>query len=152
MNSNVENPFGLENGEQLADTVFDASYIFNVKTQKFLDKSRMQVARARHFSCIYVDPNDVTNRMVVAAGGVTISRKVDLFRKKKTQTFHDNDSVEVFSFSENRWETFNACLSIARHSASICELKGHLYVIGGHRVDLPNEFICSIERCPVRCF
>ena len=48
--------------------------------------------------------------------------------------------------------TFNARLSIARHSASICELKGNLYVIGGHKVELPQEFICSIEQSPVRCF
>ena len=49
------------------------------------------------------------------------------------------------------WTTFNAKLSIARHSASICELNGYLYVIGGHRVELPNEFICSIERCAIKC-
>ena len=59
--------------------------------------------------------------------------------------------VELFDFRKEAWITFNARLSIARHSAAICELKNYLYVIGGHKVELPNEFICSIERCPVRC-
>ena len=111
----------------------------------------MQQARARHFSCIYIDPKDPTNKIAIAAGGVKIKRKVDIFLKKKSQQFEDLNSVEYFDFNIGDWNTFNAKLSIARHQASICELKGVLYVIGGHKVELPNEFICSIERCPVRC-
>ena len=98
-----------------------------------------------------MDPKDPTNRFVIAAGGITISQKLDLFLKKKTQSFADTDVVEIYDFSQNSWVTFNARLSIARHLASICELKGNLYVIGGHKVELPNEFICSIEQCPIRC-
>jgi len=107
--------------------------------------------RAKHFSCIYTDPKDPTNRIAIAAGGVTIQKKIDLFRKQKTEKYIDCDIVEQFDFATGEWDTFNAKLSIARHAASVCELQGFLYVIGGHRVELPNEFICSIERCPIRC-
>ena len=110
------------------------------------------MARAKHFSCIYVDPRDPTNRIAVAAGGIYIKRHIDLFLKKKTQEYLDTDIVEQFDFATSQWMTFNARLSMARHSATICELKGYLYVIGGHKVELPLEFICSIEQCPIRCF
>ena len=54
----------------------------------------MEVARAKHFSCIYVDPNDPTNRIAVAAGGITISTSIDLFLKRKIQSYVDSDVVE----------------------------------------------------------
>ena len=111
----------------------------------------MEVARAKHFSCIYIDPNDPTNRIAVAAGGITISTSIDLFLKQKIQSYVDSDVVEQYDFARAEWITFNARLSIARHSAAICELKGKLYVIGGHKVEHPDEFICSIEQVPVRC-
>ena len=137
MNSFMENPFELEDGEQLADQVFADSYVFNMKVQKFITHARMEVARAKHFSCIYVDPRDPTNRFAVAAGGIIVKRHIDLFLKKKQQEYLDTDIVEQFDFSTSQWTTFNARLSIARHSAAICELKGFLYVIGGHKVELP---------------
>mmetsp|Transcript_21191 Transcript_21191/g.24861 ORF Transcript_21191/g.24861 Transcript_21191/m.24861 type:complete len:117 (-) Transcript_21191:724-1074(-) len=84
MNSFMENPFELEGGEQLADEVHSDSYIFSIKTQKFISRQLMQVARAKHFSCIYVDPKDPTNKIAIAAGGVQIKRKVDIFLKKKS--------------------------------------------------------------------
>lgn len=151
MSSYIENPFEIDGADQLSDQVFADSYVFNIKMQKFVNNARMQEARAKHFSCIYVDPKDPTNRFAIAAGGITMKSHIDLFSKRKTQTYHDSDCVEQFDFSRNEWTTFNARLSIARHLASICELKGFLYVIGGHKVELPQEFICSIERCAVRC-
>lgn len=111
----------------------------------------MQYARALHFSCIFVDPGDPTNKIVITAGGLNVVKKVDIFLKRKSQSFHDLDTVERFDFSKGVWDIFNAKLSIPRHQASICELKGFLYVIGGHKVELPNEFISSIERCHVKC-
>ena len=83
MNSYIENPFELEDGEQLADQVFANSYVFNMKVQKFMCDAKMEIARAKHFSCIYVDPRDPTNRIAVAAGGITITRHIDLFLKRK---------------------------------------------------------------------
>ena len=151
MNSIMENPFEIEDAEQLADQVFADSYVFNMKVQKFITHCHMTVARAKHFSCIYVDPRDPTNRIAVAAGGIIIKRHIDLFLKQKKQEYLDSAIVEQFDFATSEWITFNARLSIARHSAAICELKGQLYVIGGHRVELPLEFICSIEQAPVRC-
>jgi hypothetical protein len=57
--------------------------------------------------------------------------------------------VEVFDFRAETWGVFAARLSIARHQASICELNGYLYVVGGHTIALPDEFINSVERCPI---
>lgn len=111
----------------------------------------MEIARAKHCSCIYVDPRDPTNRIAVSAGGIIVKRHIDLFLKRKTQEYLDTDVVEQFDFATSAWTTFNARLSIARHAASICELKGFLYVVGGHKVELPKEFICSIERSPINC-
>ena len=85
----MENPFGLEDGEQLADQVFADSYVFNMKVQKFITHTRMEVARAKHFSCIYVDPRDPTNHIAVAAGGIIVKRHIDLFLKMTT----DSDRV-----------------------------------------------------------
>lgn len=75
----MENPFDIVGAEQIADQVYGDSYIYNIKQHKFENKSCMEVARAKHFSCIYVDPKDPTNRIAVAAGGITINSKVDLF-------------------------------------------------------------------------
>jgi len=150
MNSFIENPFDLKDFDQISDQVFSDSYVFNIKSQKYMQWSHMLQARAKHFSCIYVDPLDPTNKIAVAAGGISISHRTDLFLKEKKYTYSDCDIVEQYDFNRNKWETFNARLSIARHSAAICEIKGNLYVIGGHTVSLPQEFICSIEVCPVR--
>ena len=86
----------------------------------------MQQARAKHFSCMFTDPADVTNRLALAAGGVTVQKHVDLFKKQKTQTFHDSDLIEQYDFHTGEWTTFTARLAIARHSAAICQLKGYL--------------------------
>jgi hypothetical protein len=58
----------------------------------------------------------------------------DLFKKATTQTLHDIESVEFFSLKSNKWEVYNARLSIGRHSAAACCIKEYLYVIGGHKV------------------
>lgn len=153
MNSIIENPFETVEGcETLSDQIFSDSYVFNLKGNRWTAQARMEVARAKHFSCVYVDPRDPTNRFAIAAGGVTISSHVDLFKKRKTQKLHDSDTVEQYDFSKNTWTSFSARLAIARHSAAICELGGFLYVIGGHKVELPDQFISSIERCPITCF
>lgn len=143
----MENPFEMEGFDQLSDQLFADSYVFNLKVNRFTARASMEVARAKHFSCVYIDPKDPTNRFAIAAGGVTLSSHVDLFKKRKTQRYHDSDVVEQFDFSKNTWSAFNAKLAIARHSAAICELGGYLYVIGGHKVELPDQFISSIERC-----
>ena len=36
MNSFMENPFEIEDADQLADQVFADSYVFNMKVQKFI--------------------------------------------------------------------------------------------------------------------
>ena len=84
------------------------------------------------------------------AGGVTETTKIDVFNKTKTQMLHDSDLVEFFDFYKLRWEVFNARLAKARHSAAACELDGFIYVVGGHTVDLPNQYINSIERCSTK--
>lgn len=94
LNSIMENPFDLEGAEQLSDQVFSDSYIFNIKSQRFITKSQMSMPRAKHFSCIYTDPKDPTNRIAIAAGGATIEKKIDLFRKQKTEKYIDCDIVE----------------------------------------------------------
>lgn len=55
----------------------------------------------------------------------------------------------MLNLNTEQWQVFCARLSIPRHQATICELNGYLYVMGGHTVALPNEFINSIERCHI---
>ena len=55
-----------------------------MKLNKFSLKTQMEVPRAKHCSCIFVDPRDPTNRFAVAAGGIYVTNSVDLFLKKKT--------------------------------------------------------------------
>lgn len=80
-NSIIENPFDLMDGDQLSDQVFADSYIFNIKNDRYINHSHMSMPRSKHFSCIYTDPRDPTNHFAIAAGGVTIERHIDLFRK-----------------------------------------------------------------------
>jgi len=79
-----------------------------------------------------------------------VKTHTDLFKKKQHQTYQALDLVESFDFRTNQWTVFDAKLCIPRYSAAIQELKGYLYVIGGHKIELPNEFINSVERCPTR--
>ena len=109
----------------------------------------MSQSRAKHFSCIIADPKDPTIAYAVAAGGYYIKTHVDLFLKKTTQTYHDSNQVELFNFKTEKWKIFSAQLCIARHQGTICNLNRYLYVIGGHRLEHPTEFINSIERCHI---
>jgi hypothetical protein len=81
------------------------------------------------------------------AGGCFVKTENDFFLKRKTQTWHDSSTVEMFNFKTLKWKTFSAKLAIARHAATVCEMNGYLYVTGGHKVELPTEFIYSVERC-----
>jgi hypothetical protein len=73
-----------------------------------------------------------------------------VFKKKKIQTVYDTDLVEFFDFYTKKWEVFDARLARARHGAAACELKGYIYVVGGHTVELPKQYINSIERCSTK--
>ena len=151
MNSFLEDPFNRGRDHlQLMDRCFAASFVFDTKRGQFVSQAFMEQARAKHFSCMFTDPADVTHRLALAAGGITVEKHVDLFKKSKTQTFHDSDLIEQYDFHTGQWTTFTARLAVARHSAAICELKGYLYVIGGHTVALPTDFMNTIERCPVK--
>lgn len=96
-----------------------------------------------------MDPVDPTNRLVFAISGVVIKTHTNLYSKKRTQTYHDSDLVEYFDLKTNSWNVFNATLCIPRHSAAACELNGFIYVVGGHKIELPNAYIHSVERCSV---
>lgn len=134
--------------------LFDSAFMFDIKKKEYvkLKHSHMQLKRAKHCSCLFVDPTKglKANRRVLVAGGITETTVIDVFAKTKIQTFHDTDLVEYFDFRTKKWDTFNARLAKARHGAAVCELKGFLYVVGGHTVDLPNDFINSIERCSTK--
>jgi hypothetical protein len=58
--------------------------------------------------------------------------------------------VEYFNFRTWKWDVFNAKLTIARHGAAAVEVNGSIYIVGGHTVDLPDQFINSIERYTVK--
>ena len=151
MNSFLEDPFNKgKDYLQLMDQCFADSFVFDTKKAQFISHASMEQARAKHFSCMFTDPADVTNRLALAAGGITVQKHIDLFKKKKTQSFHDSDLIEQYDFHTGQWSTFTARLAIARHSAAICELKGYLYIVGGHTVELPTDFMNTIERCPVK--
>ena len=95
MNSFLEDPFNKgEAHQQLMDQCFADSFVFDTKRAQFVTHSVMEQARAKHFSCMFTDPADVTNRLALAAGGITVRKHVDLFKKEKTQTFHDSDLIE----------------------------------------------------------
>jgi hypothetical protein len=124
--------------------------MFDVKKEKFKAvESKMKQHRCKHFSSVVQHPTDPTINYAVVAGGCYITTHNDLFLKKKSQSFKDSNLVELFNFKTEKWKVFSAHLCIPRHHASICTLNGFMYVIGGHKLDLPNEFINSIERCHI---
>mmetsp|Transcript_35043 Transcript_35043/g.26147 ORF Transcript_35043/g.26147 Transcript_35043/m.26147 type:complete len:227 (+) Transcript_35043:533-1213(+) len=80
-------------------------------------------------------------------GGVSVITKRDLLLKKSWQVWFDLDSVEFFSLKSRSWSVYNSKLNIARHSSAACVIKEFVYVVGGHKVELPGKFINTIERC-----
>ena len=136
--------------EQQLQELHDDAFVFDIKTQKFTAHTHMQLKRAKHCSCLYADPNGKCNKLVMVAGGLVQTTKIDVFKKKKIQTMYDTDLVEFFDFYKKQWEVFDARLARARHSAAACELGGYIYVVGGHTVALPFQWINSIERCSTK--
>ena len=51
----MENPFEIEGAAQLCEAVYNDSYIFNMKVQRFTRRSQMEYKRAKHFSCTFTD-------------------------------------------------------------------------------------------------
>jgi hypothetical protein len=121
-------------------------FIFDVKNQKYERHTRMLLPRAKHCSCLFTDPKEPANKLVLVAGGITETTKVDSLQKRKTQSLADTDLIEYFNFRTWKWDLFNARLTIARHSAAAVEVNGSIYVVGGHTVALPDQYINSIER------
>ena len=107
----------------------------------------MEQKRCKHAAIVVKSLKKSGTFWAIVAGGCYVKTENDLFLKKKKQTWCDTNSVELFNFKTLKWKTFCASLAIARHSATVCEMNGYLYVSGGHRVELPTEFIYSIERC-----
>lgn len=75
----------------------------------------MQQSRAQHSSCLIQYPKTPEITYVVVAGGFSVETHNDLFLKKKTQTYHDSNLVELFNIQTKKWKVFSACLCIARH-------------------------------------
>ena len=93
-------------------------FIFDVKTQKYVEHTTMVQARAKHCACLFTDPKEPANKLVLIAGGITETTKIDSLKKQKIQTLADTDLVEYFNFRTLEWDIFNARLTKARHGAA----------------------------------
>lgn len=120
MNTTLETPFGVKGNTLLTDKIYADAYTFDVKYQIFSTHTQMSQERAKHFSCLATCPKDPTRKLAIVAGGIRVESQQDLFRKVKTQTLHDCETVEMYDFQTKKWSIFDANLSIARHGASIC--------------------------------